>query len=271
LKSHTISAGSVGKALSSNPRTNVLGVGISVINMDDAIRLSDSLIHSKEQGYVCITDVHCIIEARSDASFRSILNESFMTTPDGMPLVWVGRLQGHAEIRRVYGPDYMLAMCGVSIERGYRHFFYSGEPGVVEELAAKLASRFSGLQVAGTYTPPFRPLTPTEEVDLAILVAEAKPDIFWVGLGSPKQERFMAQYCGKLDVKLMVGVGAAFDIHSGGVKEAPEWLKGTGLQWLHRLIQEPGRLWRRYMTCVPKFIWNIGLQLLRIRKFSIES
>lgn len=256
---------------SSVPRTNILGVGMSVINMDDAIRLSDSLIRSSGQGYVCVTDVHGIIEAKSDAAFRSILNGSFMTTPDGMPLVWVGRMQGHGEMRRVYGPDYLLEMCRHSVPRGYRHFLYGGKPGVAEDLAAELTRRFPGLQVVGTFTPPFRTLNSTEEAELVALVAETEPDVFWVGLGSPKQERFMAQYFGKLDAKLMVGVGAAFDIHTGGVKEAPRWLKSLGLQWLHRLIQEPRRLWRRYLTCVPIFIWNIGLQLLGIRKFSIDA
>ncbi len=252
------------------PRINVLGVGVSVINMDDAIRLCDFLIRSDGRGYVCVTDVHGIIEAKSDATFRSILNGSFLTTPDGMPLVWVGRMRGHAGMRRVYGPDLLLEMCNQSLTRGYRHFFYGGRQGVAERLAGELTRRFPGLHVVGTYTPPFRSLSPAEEDELEALVAETKPDVFWVGLGSPKQERFMAQYCGRLDVKLMVGVGAAFDIHTGGVKEAPKWLKRMGLQWLHRLIQEPGRLWRRYLTCVPSFIWNIGLQLLGIRKFSIN-
>ncbi len=258
-------------ALPSVVRTNILGVGMSVINMDDAIRLSDLFIRSNGQGYICVTDVHGIIEAKSDAAFRSILNGSFMTTPDGMPLVWVGRMQGHKAMRRVYGPDYMLEMCRFSVQRGYRHFLYGGKAGVAEHLGAELTRRFPGLQVVGTYTPPFRPLNSKEEAELAAMVAETKPDVFWVGLGSPKQERFMAQYCGKLDARLMVGVGAAFDIHTGGVKEAPLWIKRIGLQWLHRLIQEPRRLWRRYLNCVPNFIWNIGLQLLGMRKFSIET
>ena len=253
------------------PRTNILGVGMSVINMDDAIRLSDSLIRTNGQGYVCVTDVHGIIEAKSDAAFRGILNGSFMTTPDGMPLVWVGRMQGHKTMRRVYGPDFMLEMCRHSVKRGYRHFLFGGKTGVAELLGAELTRRFPGLQVVGTYTPPFRSLNSAEEAELAALVAEAEPDFFWVGLGSPKQERFMARYCGKLDVKLMVGVGAAFDIHTGGVKEAPKWMKSLGLQWLHRLIQEPGRLWKRYLTCVPSFIWHIGLQFLGILKFSSEA
>jgi N-acetylglucosaminyldiphosphoundecaprenol N-acetyl-beta-D-mannosaminyltransferase len=249
------------------PRANILGVGISVINMEDAVRLSDSLIRSNGQGYVCATDVHTVIEAQSDAEFRDVLNGSFMTTPDGMPLVWVGRIQGHEKISRVYGPDFMLEMCRFSVSRGYRHFLYGGKPGIAKQLKEELVARFPGLQVVGCYSPPFRPLNSSEEAELESLVAKTSPDFFWVGLGSPKQERFMAKYCGKLDTKLMVGVGAAFDFHTGNVREAPMWLKNAGLQWLHRLIQEPKRLWKRYLTCVPYFMWNIGLQLVGIRKF----
>jgi N-acetylglucosaminyldiphosphoundecaprenol N-acetyl-beta-D-mannosaminyltransferase len=252
-------------------RTNVLGVGISVVNMDDAVKLSESMIRSHNKGYVCVTDVHGIIEAQSDSEFRDVLNGSAMTTPDGMPLVWVGRIQGHKRIRRVYGPDYLLEMCRVSVKQGYRHFFFGGKPGVAESLALQLSKRFPGLQIAGTYTPPFRPLNPAEEEMLEELVARTKPDVFWVGLGSPKQERFMARYCGRLETKLMVGIGAAFDIHSGNVKEAPKWLKAAGLQWLHRLIQEPRRLSKRYLNCIPNFLWMIGLQLTGMRRSKLEA
>ena len=253
------------------PRTDILGVGINVINMTRAIALSESLIRSGGKGYVCVTDVHGIIEAQSDAAFRSILNNSYMTTPDGMPLVWVGKLQGHKTIGRVYGPDYLIEMCRVSALRGYRHFFFGGKAGVAERLATELTATFPGLPVIGTYTPPFRPLNHIEDSELEALVARSKPDVFWVGLGSPKQERFMAHYCRALDVKLMVGVGAAFDIHSGTIKEAPQWLKACGLQWVHRLALEPRRLWRRYLICVPSFTWKIGLQLLGIYRTSIET
>lgn len=256
--------------LRQTPRTNVLGVGISAIDMEDAIRLSDSLIRKSRKGYVCVTGVHGVIEAQSDKAFRRILNRSLMTTPDGMPMVWIGRIQGQSRMRRVYGPDYMMDMCRFSVARGYRHFLYGGGQGVAVRLATELTRRCPGLQIVGTYTPPFRPLNSTEETELVALVAETKPDVFWVGLSTPKQERFMAHYLDKLDTKLMVGVGAAFDIHTGGIKDAPPWLKRAGLQWLHRLAQEPRRLWRRYLVNNPKFIWNIGLQFLGLRKFNIE-
>lgn len=251
-------------------RTNVLGVGVSAINMQDAVQISDSLIQSNGKGYVCVTGVHGVIEARSDMDFRRILNGSLLTTPDGMPMVWIGRMRGLSRMRRVYGPDFMIELCRHSVERGYRHFLYGGGPGVAEQLAEALRKRCPGLQVVGTYTPPFRALNPSEEADLAAMVAEAKPDVLWVGLSTPKQERFMAGYLDKLDVKLMVGVGAAFDIHTGSIKDAPPMMKQMGLQWLHRLAQEPRRLWRRYLINNPKFIWNISLQFLGLRKFPIE-
>ena len=239
--------------------------------MEDAIRMSDLLIQQNGRGYVCVTGVHGVIEAQSDPEFRRILNSSFLTTPDGMPMVWVGRLQGLGRIRRVYGPDFMIDLCTMSVDKGYRHFLYGGKPGVAEKLSAALRTRIPGLQVVGTFTPPFRPMDPAEEFSLIERVKGLKPDVLWVGLSTPKQERFMAQFIDKLDVKLMVGVGAAFDLHTGATTDAPRWVKRAGLQWLHRLIQEPRRLWKRYLINNPKFLWNIGLQFLGIRKFSIET
>jgi N-acetylglucosaminyldiphosphoundecaprenol N-acetyl-beta-D-mannosaminyltransferase len=262
---------SISPSLPRVPRANILGVGISVINMEDAIEVSDALVRSNVKSYICVTDVHGVVEAQSHADFRFILNNSALTTPDGMPLVWMSRMQGNSQVRRVYGPDYLIEMCKTSLDRGYRHFFYGGGTGVADRLASQLASKFPWLQIVGTYTPPFRPLGREEERELEQVIRAAKPDVLWIGLGSPKQERFMAQYCGRLDVNLMVGIGAAFDIHSGAVKEAPRWLQNAGLQWLHRLILEPRRLWKRYSLCVPAFLWRVSLQFLGARKFSLES
>jgi N-acetylglucosaminyldiphosphoundecaprenol N-acetyl-beta-D-mannosaminyltransferase len=252
-------------------RANVLGVGISAIDMNKAIALTDSLLQSGGSGYVCMTGVHGVMEAQADEEFRQILNDSFLTTPDGMPMVWVGRLQGFSEMRRVFGPDYMLELCRSSVSRGYRHFLYGGREGVAQSLQQRLMEQIPGLQIVGTYTPPFRALNLREENELAALVREAKPDVFWIGLGVPRQELFMSQYFNKLDVKIMVGVGAAFDFHTGTLKDAPSWMKTLGMQWLHRLVQEPRRLWRRYLILNPKFIWSIGLQFLRLRQRDIDS
>jgi N-acetylglucosaminyldiphosphoundecaprenol N-acetyl-beta-D-mannosaminyltransferase len=252
-------------------RANVLGVGVSAINMEDAVRLSERLICEKGRGYVCLTGVHGVIEAQSNPGFRKILNSSFLTTPDGMPMVWVGRCQGFSRIRRVYGPDYMLELCRISVEKGYKHFFYGGKPGVAQDLAIALTNRFPGLRVVGAFTPPFRSLSPSEESELEELVERSEADVLWVGLSTPKQEQFMYSLKDKLNVKLMAGVGAAFDIHTGRINDAPEWMKITGLQWLHRLIQDPHRLWKRYCINNPKFVWKISLQLIGLRRFGIDG
>jgi N-acetylglucosaminyldiphosphoundecaprenol N-acetyl-beta-D-mannosaminyltransferase len=243
------------------PRANVLGVGIHAVNLEEAVRWSERLLERGDQGYVCVTGVHGVMESRSDPEFRAVLNHAFLCVPDGMPTVWLGRLQGHEDMRRVYGPDYMLALCRRSLLHGYRHFLYGGAPGVAEQLKARLETRMPWLKVVGTYTPPFGPLTPKQESELAQMVSRLKPDILWVGLSTPKQERFMAQYLPRLDVKLMAGVGAAFDLHAGLRPDAPNWMKRCGLQWLHRLLQEPRRLAPRYLKHNPRFLWEACRQI----------
>jgi N-acetylglucosaminyldiphosphoundecaprenol N-acetyl-beta-D-mannosaminyltransferase len=257
-------------AASGQARVNILGVGVSALNMDMALRQTESLLDRGEQGYVCVTGVHGIMEAQSDDVFREILNRSFLTTPDGMPTVWLGRVHGFKDMSRVYGPDYMLALCQRSVTRGYRHFLYGGKPGVAEELRADLVRRFPGLQIVGTYTPPFRPLNPDEEEDLRSQLERSQADVLWCGLSTPKQERFISSYYHKMPVKLMVGVGAAFDLLSGNLSEAPDWMKRAGLQWLYRLMKEPRRLWRRYLLNNPKFAWLTFLQLTGLRGFQLS-
>jgi N-acetylglucosaminyldiphosphoundecaprenol N-acetyl-beta-D-mannosaminyltransferase len=229
--------------------------------MRQAVERSEQLLASGSKGYVCVTGVHGVMESRSDPELQGILNGAFLCVPDGMPTVWVGRLQGYQSMQRVYGPDYMLAMCRLSLLRGHRHFFYGGAPGVAERLAANLLMQMPELQIAGTYTPPYGPLGARQESELVAIVAKTQPDIFWVGLSTPKQERFMAEYLERLDVKLMAGVGAAFDLHAGLRRDAPGWVKSAGLQWIHRLWQEPRRLGPRYFKHNPRFLWEIFGQL----------
>ena len=243
------------------PRANVLGVGIHAIDMPTALRECERLIDFGGQGIVCVTGVHGVMEARGDPELRDMLNRAFLCVPDGMPTVGVGRLQGHRGMRRVYGPDFMMEMCRRSRNCGWRHFFYGGAPGVVELLARRLSEQMPWLNIVGTCTPPFAPLSADQEMALIGQVANAKPDILWVGLSTPKQERFMAEYCGKLAVKLMAGVGAAFDLHAGLRPDAPGWVKSCGLQWLHRLCQEPERLGPRYLKHNPRFVREICRQL----------
>jgi N-acetylglucosaminyldiphosphoundecaprenol N-acetyl-beta-D-mannosaminyltransferase len=244
-------------------RADVLGVGVHAINMEQAVAAIDRAVRNRHKGYVCVTGVHGVMEAQSDSRFKQILNNSMLTTPDGMPTVWVGRLQGFRNMDRVYGPDLMLEICRLSEERGYTHFFYGGKEGVAEKLADALRARYQRLNIVGMNTPPFRPLNPEEKLALQEQVTKTRPDFIWVGLSTPKQERFMADHIGSLDCTLMLGVGAAFDVHTGVTKDAPRWMKRAGLQWFHRLLQEPGRLWKRYLINNPKFIFSIALQLLR--------
>jgi len=251
-------------------RVNVLGVGISVLNLPIALEVIAAAIRARRKGYICITGVHGVMEAQSDAAFRAILNHAFLCTPDGMPMVWMGKIHGHSEMRRVYGPDLMLDVCAWGEKNGCRHFFYGGAPGVADLLAEKLKARFPQMEVVGTYTPPFRPLNPDEEKQLAETVRAARPDIMWVGLSTPKQEKFMVEFLPGLDVTLMIGVGAAFDFHSGRVKQAPLWMQRSGLEWFYRVCQEPRRLAKRYFRNNPLFVLKIIGQLSGLKKYSLE-
>jgi N-acetylglucosaminyldiphosphoundecaprenol N-acetyl-beta-D-mannosaminyltransferase len=250
-------------------RANVLGVGISALNLDLAVAAVAQALERKTKGYVCVTGVHGVSVAQQDPAFRAILNHSFLTTPDGMPTVWMGRWQGFREMQRVYGPDLMLRVCEFTQPRSFTHFLYGGAPGVAEELKRRLEQRFPGLKVVGTYTPPFRPLTSEEEQGLARLVSGLKPDIFWVGLSTPKQEQFMAQYWQRLEATLFFGVGAAFDFLAGRIRQAPRWMQRSGLEWLFRLGCDPGRLWKRYLRNNPLFLLRALCQLTRIKKYPL--
>jgi N-acetylglucosaminyldiphosphoundecaprenol N-acetyl-beta-D-mannosaminyltransferase len=250
-------------------RANVLGVGVHAIDLPSAVSIIESAVRDGTKGYVCVTDVHGVMEARRNPNFREILNRALLVTPDGMPTVWVGRMQGNSRMKRVFGPDLMLEVCRRSAGTGIRHFLYGGKPGIADELAEGLRRRFPGIAVVGTFTPPFRPLTPSEQLALERQMEAALPDIVWVGLGTPKQEKFMAENFQRLPGKIMVGVGAAFDFNTGHVKDAPQWIKNAGLQWVHRLCQEPRRLWKRYLVNHPAFLVAISLQLTGVRHYPL--
>lgn len=248
---------------------NVLGVRVSAMTLAIARDAALEALASGRKGYVCVTGVHGITEAQNDPAFRSILNGAFLNTTDGMPLVWLGRHHVGPWVDRVYGPDLMLEIFAATAGTAHTHFFYGGAPGVAEDLKAKLEARFPGTRVVGTYCPPFRPLTPDEEADLAARVAACRPSIIWVGLSTPKQEKFMAGTLPKLDTTLMFGVGAAFDFHSGRVAQAPRWIQRSGLEWFFRLCTEPRRLWKRYCVNNPLFLARIALQLAGLRKYPL--
>ena len=220
-------------------------------------------------GYVCVTGVHGVVESLADSELRQIHNRAYLVTPDGMPMVWLGRWHGWRQITRVYGPDLMLQVCDRGRSRGLRHFFYGGAEGVAADLRHALQARFPDLQISGTFTPPFRPLDDAESAALRTQVEESRTDIIWVGLSTPKQERFMAGYAAQLSVGLLIGVGAAFDIHSGRKRQAPRWVQCCALEWLFRLAQEPRRLWRRYFVNNAVFLWCISMQLMGLRKYPL--
>jgi N-acetylglucosaminyldiphosphoundecaprenol N-acetyl-beta-D-mannosaminyltransferase len=253
--------------LASDNCVNILGVRIHATNMDRALAWTESAVASGQKGYVCVTGVQGIMEAQSDSNLKGIINRAVLTIPDGRPTVWVGWLRGLFAMRQVTGPDMMLRIFAMSAEKGYTHFFYGGNIGIADQLKDSLIERFPGVKVLGTYTPPFRPLNSQEEAELTKTVSELKPDFFWVGLSTPKQERFMDQYVDKLDTKLMFGVGAAFDIHTGRIKDAPYWMKFAGVQWMHRIYQDPSRLWRRYVVNNPRFVYHLIRESLGIASY----
>ncbi len=278
------------------PCVNVLGVGVSSVNMPRAVEILLEARRRLETGYVCVTGVHGIIESQRDPALKTIHNRSFLTVPDGMPTVWLGHEQGFVHMGRVYGPDLMLALCAATscVDDGQvmadkrssptrkssnpatakmklTHFLYGSTPEVLGKLKANLEKRFPGIRIVGTFSPPFRALNAAEEEELSSMVSCVKPDFFWVGLSTPKQERFMAAHAGNPEFGIMLGVGAAFPIHAGLQKDAPEWIKNSGLQWFYRLCQEPRRLWRRYLDIVPTFLWLAALQLLGVKKYDVGS
>lgn len=244
------------------PKVTILGVEISAINMEMTLRTIEEWIVRRQPHYVCVTPVHAVMESQRDPELKRIHNAAGLVTPDGMPLVWLSRVLGFPHVERVYGPDLLLALCERSIQRGYRHFFYGGAPGVAEKLVLRLQSRFPGLTVCGTYAPPFRPLTPEEDREVMAQIDAAKPDIVWVGISTPKQQRWMAEHVGRLHAPVLIGVGAAFDFHAGVKRQAPRWMQRSGLEWCFRLLAEPRRLWRRYLLDNPSFVWLVLLQLL---------
>lgn len=239
------------------------------MDMVRAVGTIASAIASRRKGYVCATGVHGVMEAQRDEALREIFSRALLVVPDGMPTVWMGHWQGHRQMRRVFGPDMMLAVMGDQKLQACTHFLYGGADGVANQLELSLRLRLPGIRIVGTYTPPFRPLNKAEDNDLKEMIARVRPDIFWVGLSTPKQERFMAEYLPRLDTTLMIGVGAAFDFHTGKLKDSPPWVKQLGLQWLHRLSQEPTRLWKRYLINNPLFVTKAAMQLLGARRFDL--
>jgi len=252
-------------------RVNVLGVGISAINMTTALASIESWIARRRRHYVCITGVHGVMESQRDPEVRRIHNAAGLVTPDGMPMVWLLRAGGHRSADRVYGPDLMLAVFERSVERGYRHFLYGSSEATLAKLEANLSARFPAVDIVGTHSPPFRQLTAEEDAAVVEMINAARPDVIWVGLSTPKQERWMAAHRDRLEAPVMVGVGAAFDFHAGVVRQAPRIVQRSGFEWLFRLAMEPRRLWRRYLRNNPAFLLRIAGQRLGFKRYSLEG
>lgn len=253
------------------PRFNVLGVGVHALDLESA---RDQVIAAAREGLpriVCCCDVNSVCSARRDARHRAILNRAFLTTPDGMPLVWLGRRAGHKEIQRVYGPDLLLAVAAATATTGHRHYFCGAGPGTASLLAATLGLRFPGLTIAGTETPPFGEFNDATIDAIAARIRAARADLIWIGLSTPRQEAFMAALQPRLERGVLLGVGAAFDFLSGRIRQAPSFVRRCGLEWLWRLIREPRRLGPRYLRNGPLFLSLIAGQLSGMKRFSVDE
>lgn len=247
------------------PRYNALGIGVSTLTLAqtrDAIVATRGTLY---RGYICLGTAHGFTEAQSNPTLKKIYNAAWLTTPDGMPLVWLGP----PGTERVYGPDLLLAVCNAGRAVGLRHYFYGGAPGVADTLGEKLTARFPGLEVVGTFSPPYRPLTADEVTAFRAEITRLRPDVIWIGLGTPKQEKFMAAHASTLDAAVLIGVGAAFDFHSGRIRQAPRWLQRSGFEWLFRLCTEPRRLAARYLITNPLFILHVLAQRTGLKKYPL--
>jgi N-acetylglucosaminyldiphosphoundecaprenol N-acetyl-beta-D-mannosaminyltransferase len=239
----------------------VLDVKINALNLPLTLAQIKLWITKHESNYICVSPAHSIMEVHDDRSLLPIFNQSGLTTPDGMAIVWIMRLKGFKEVDRVYGPDLLLATCEFGIKEGWKHFFYGGAPGVVNDLTTNLSLRFPGLQIVGTYTPPFRPLTAEEDEEVSTIINQSHADIVWVGISTPKQERWMSSHNGKVIPPVLIGIGAAFDFIAGRKHQAPHWIQRSGFEWLYRLWTEPKRLWPRYRK-YPRFVFLVIVELL---------
>jgi N-acetylglucosaminyldiphosphoundecaprenol N-acetyl-beta-D-mannosaminyltransferase len=248
------------------PKFKTLGVQVNAVQIPDVITRMEHWISERTAcHFIAVTGMHGVTEAQHDKLFKQILNSADLVVPDGMPLVWIARRHGHRLKRRVYGPELMQTF-GRDTGAKYRHFLYGGMPGVPELLGKTLTEKF-GMNIVGEYSPPFRALTEKEDEEVLARIHATRPDVLWVGLSTPKQERWMYAHRPALQVPVVVGVGAAFDVNSGRTKQAPVWMREHGLEWSFRLVTEPRRLWKRYLIYGSEFAWKVTSELLALRSF----
>lgn len=237
------------------PTCNILGVNIAAIDMACLLDYLDNNIHDLSGDYICVSNVHTTVTAYEDEEYRKVQNGGIMAIPDGGPLSSVGQKRGFKNMKRTTGPSLMGEIFKISAAKRYRHYFYGSTDETLEKLYAVLTETYPGIQIAGMYSPPFRPMTEEEDKEIVERINETKPDFVWIGLGAPKQEKWMAAHQGRVN-GLMIGVGAGFDYYAGNIKRAPEWMQKSNLEWVYRLLQDPRRLFGRYWHTNTKFIWN---------------
>jgi N-acetylglucosaminyldiphosphoundecaprenol N-acetyl-beta-D-mannosaminyltransferase len=251
------------------PRANLLGVPVDAVDIEGAISVISSHLGSGDKGYVCAVGVHGILEALRKPVVADAFAASRLNVPDGTPTVWIGRLQGFRTIDHVTGPTLMREIFRRPEFSEYSHFFYGGKPGVADELASTVLRQFPWVRIAGTYTPPFTELSADQEQQIATAINACRPDIIWVGISTPRQELWMRHMLSHVHARLLFGVGAAFDFHTGHIRECPSWIKRAGFNWLHRLVQDPKRLWRRNVQNTA-FLWHIAMQLTGAREYPLR-
>jgi len=245
----------------------VVGIPLGLTDYESTLDWIDATAEQDGRGYVCVCNVHAVMAAVEDPELRSALLTSSLNVPDGQPLVWALGALGHPLEDRVYGPELMARSCARSAETGQRLYLYGGRnQGALVQLALNLRQRYPGVKIVGGYSPPHRPLTDPERESVIAEINGCRPDVVWVGIGVPKQEKWMAAMRPHLNAPVLVGVGAAFDFHAGLVPQAPGWMQELGLEWAFRLAQEPRRLWRRYTRYNPRFVRDFGRQLIAHRR-----
>jgi N-acetylglucosaminyldiphosphoundecaprenol N-acetyl-beta-D-mannosaminyltransferase len=249
------------------PTTSVLGVPLALTDYERTMDWMDATVQTQQKGYICVAATHTVVACQDDPELAAAVHGASLVVPDGQPVVWAMNALGHDLSSRVYGPDLMARYCERSALTGARMFLYGGRnQGALVQLALNLRRRYPGVQIVGGYSPPFRPLSDEEREAVVAEINHARPDVVWVGIGVPKQEKWMAEMQERLDAPVLVGVGAAFDFHAGLVPQAPSWMQSAGLEWLYRLLQEPRRLWKRYLTYNPRFVFGFARQYARHRR-----
>jgi N-acetylglucosaminyldiphosphoundecaprenol N-acetyl-beta-D-mannosaminyltransferase len=251
-----------------SPRTvDVLKVPLALTDYERTLDWIEEVIEHRARGYVCVCNVHTVMASGEDPALRAALEGSAMNVPDGQPLVWAINALGHSLAKRVYGPELMSRACARAAADGQRFYLYGGRnQGALVQLALNLRQRHPGVKIVGGYSPPHRPLTDEEQEAVAREINHSRADVVWVGIGVPKQEKWMAQMRPILNASLLIGVGAAFDFHAGLVPQAPNWIQEAGLEWAYRLAHEPRRLWRRYVRYNPRFVAAFTRQLAEHRR-----